>query len=126
MVWVVTWDFLWFVLNPRFGWARFRKGEVWWHNRTGSGGSPIDYWMSVVASLALAASARLTTGDFAVLARQVALIAAFAGLTLLSAVGAPAYMRWYAHMRRPDADERRLCLPGERDDGDDGAMSPLE
>jgi hypothetical protein len=24
-VWLVIWDFLWFVLNPRFGWKRFQK-----------------------------------------------------------------------------------------------------
>ena len=30
-VWVATWDLLWFLLNPRYGWARFRKGEIWWH-----------------------------------------------------------------------------------------------
>ncbi len=28
-----------------------------------------------------------------------------------AACAAPAYMRWYAHMRRPGADERALCLP---------------
>ena len=38
------WDLLWFLLNPRFGWARFRKGEVWWHGRTWIGRFPIDYW----------------------------------------------------------------------------------
>ena len=26
----ITWDFLWFVWNPAYGWARFRKGEIWW------------------------------------------------------------------------------------------------
>jgi hypothetical protein len=40
------------------------------------------------------------------------------GLLLLTAASgllAPAYMRWYAHMRRPDSDERPLVLrePGE-------------
>jgi hypothetical protein len=111
MAWVVTWDFLWFVLNPRYGWARFRKGEVWWHGRTWLGRFPIDYYGAVVTSVAFAASARLTTGDFAVLCRQAVVLASFAVLTLLSAAAAPAYMRWYQQMRRPGSDERRLCLP---------------
>jgi hypothetical protein len=26
----VSWDFLWFALNPHFGWRRFRPEHVWW------------------------------------------------------------------------------------------------
>ena len=44
LIWVATWDLLWFLLNPRYGWARFRKGEIWWHGRTWIGRFPIDYW----------------------------------------------------------------------------------
>jgi len=119
MAWVITWDLLWFILNPRYGWRRFRKGEVWWHDRTWIGRFPIDYWASTVISLGLAASARLAAGDFAVLERQLVLLGGFGALTLLSSAAAPAYMRWYAHMRRPDADERRLCLPEEREGAND-------
>jgi hypothetical protein len=117
MAWVVTWDVLWFIFNPRFGWQRFRKGEVWWHGRTWIGPFPVDYWSSVVVSIAIAASARLTTGDFGVLARHAAVLAGFAALTIASAAAAPAYMRWYAHMRRPGADERGLVLPKDPGEG---------
>lgn len=111
MAWVVTWDFLWFVLNPRFGWARFRKGAVWWHGRTWIGRFPIDYWSALVVSCGLAAGARLTATGGGVLERHLVLIAGFAALTVVCGVAAPAYMRWYAHMRRPGSDERALCLP---------------
>jgi hypothetical protein len=111
MAWVVTWDFLWFLLNPRYGWARFRKGEVWWHGRTWIGRFPIDYWSALVLSLAVAATAASSTGTFEVLQMHAALLIGFALLTVLAAVAAPAYMRWYQHMRREGADERRLCLP---------------
>jgi hypothetical protein len=67
----------------------------------------------------IAASARLTTGDFAVLDRQALLLVGFGALTLATSAAAPAYMRWYVHMRRPDADERRLCLPEEREGAQD-------
>jgi hypothetical protein len=113
LVWTVTWDLLWFILNPRFGWRRFRKGEVWWHGGTWIGRFPVDYYGAVLASLVLAGSATVTRGDFAVLGRHVGLICGFGVLTLLVAPMAPAYMRWYAHMRRPGADERGLCGPGE-------------
>src|SRR5262249_54357836 len=39
MIWVVAWDFIWFLLNPPFGWGRFRKGEVWWHGAGWPGGA---------------------------------------------------------------------------------------
>jgi hypothetical protein len=115
MAWVVTWDFLWFLLNPRYGWARFRKGEVWWHGRTWIGRFPIDYWSALVLSLAVAAAAAASTGTFEVLQRQAALLIGFTLLTALAAVAAPAYMRWHGHMRREGADERHLCLPATGD-----------
>jgi hypothetical protein len=118
LVWLATWDLLWFLLNPRYGWARFRKGEIWWHGRTWIGRFPIDYWGGLVVSLAVAASARLTTGDSGVLARQVVLVAGFAGLTLLVNAAAPRYMRWHAHMRRPGSDERGIVLPSGNGKGD--------
>jgi hypothetical protein len=124
LVWVATWDLLWFLLNPRYGWARFRKGEIWWHGRTWIGRFPVDYWGGLVASLAIAATARLATGDFGVLARQVALVAGFAALTLLTNAGAPAYMRWHAHMRRPGSDERHLSLPDGSNGSGNGHSAP--
>jgi hypothetical protein len=114
LVWVVTWDLLWFLLNPPFGWRRFRKGEIWWHGRTWIGRFPVDYWGAFAVSFAIAASARLATGSYAVLARHAALAAGFVALTMLTALGAPAYMRWHTRMRRPGTDERAACLPPER------------
>jgi hypothetical protein len=121
LIWLATWDLLWFLLNPRFGWARFRKGEIWWHDRTWIGRFPIDYWGALVASLAIAASARLATGDFGVLGRHVVLVAAFVGLTLLTNRAAPRYMRWHAHMRRPGSDEREIALPRDSKGGNGAA-----
>ena len=126
LVWVATWDLLWFLLNPRYGWARFRKGEIWWHGRTWIGRFPVDYWGGLVASLAIAASARLASGGFGVAARQVVLVAGFAALTLLANLGAPAYMRWHAHMRRPGSDERSIVLPPRPGNGDNGTSSQAD
>ena len=98
-------------LNPRYGWARFRKGEIWWHDTTWIGRFPIDYWSALVASLVIAAAARRRDRRLSVLARHAALVAGFALLTLLVVAAAPAYMRWYAHMRRPGSDERSAAFP---------------
>jgi len=120
-LWVATWDLLWFLLNPRYGWARFRKGEIWWHARTWIGRFPIDYWGALVSSLVVAATVRLATGDFGVLGRQLVLIAGFAGLTWLTNAAAPRYMRWHAHMRRPGSDERAIALPPDNGNGANGS-----
>lgn len=124
LAWVATWDFLWFVLNPHFGWQKFRRADVWWHNGKWLAGFPIDYWSALVASVALAASAASTTGTFAVLERQLGLLVGFAVLTAIVAAGAPAYRRWYLHMRRAGSDERALVLPGNGD-GDRRPAPPV-
>ena len=116
MIWVVVWDVLWFLLNPRFGWRRFRRAEVWWHSGPWLARLPGDYWSAVVLSSLLAASAVVTTGRFQVVEQQAALTVGLTLLTLVTAAGAPVYMRWYQHMRREGADERHLVLPTTTDD----------
>jgi hypothetical protein len=107
LVFNVIWDFLWFVLNPHFGWARFRKGAVWWHDRRWVGRFPIDYWNGFVLSFVLAALPRLW-GDGTVLAAHARYVAGMVVLTAVTAAFAPVYQRWYAHMRRPGSDQRGL------------------
>jgi hypothetical protein len=41
--WIVE-DYLWFVINPAFGWRRFKKEYVPWHKRW-VWGAPVDYWI---------------------------------------------------------------------------------
>lgn len=111
MLWVVIWDLLWFVLNPRYGWRRFRRNEVWWHGRTWIGRFPVDYYSAVVTSFAVAASSYLASGSWAVLASHAVLTTGMFAATGLTVALAPLYMRWYQHMRRPGSDERPLVLP---------------
>ncbi|MGZ8287629.1 MAG: hypothetical protein ACXWVG_01215 [Telluria sp.] len=49
--WIVE-DFLWFVLNPAFGWKRFRKKHVPWHKHW-IAGVPTDYWVFAAISAML-------------------------------------------------------------------------
>ncbi len=48
----VTWDFLWFVLNPHFGLRRFKPEHVWWF-RGWWLGLPRAYFGGLVLSFAL-------------------------------------------------------------------------
>jgi hypothetical protein len=106
LVWNVTWDFLWFVLNPHFGWARFRKGQIWWHGGIWVGRLPIDYVNALCLSFMVAAVPWGVRGNTATLHRHAIFVAGMAALTAAVALAAPLYQRWYLHMRRPGSDER--------------------
>jgi hypothetical protein len=49
--WIVE-DFLWFILNPAFGFKRFRPAHVPWHKHWVLG-APVDYWVFMVISCLL-------------------------------------------------------------------------
>jgi hypothetical protein len=49
--WVAE-DFLYFVVNPAFGLARFRPRFIWWH-RDWWGFMPKEYWVFLTVGLAL-------------------------------------------------------------------------
>jgi len=60
MVFWVAEDFLWFLLNPSFGWVAFDPAHVPWHKRWWWG-APADYWGGLVgATLLLWARWRLS------------------------------------------------------------------
>jgi hypothetical protein len=44
MLFWVSEDFLWFVLNPAFGLRRFAKTHAGWHRHWWLG-APIEYWI---------------------------------------------------------------------------------
>ena len=125
VAWSALWDFLWFLLNPAYGWRRFRPGNVWWHSRW-LWRLPLDYWVAVVASLLLAVAAQLVAGgepaagaaapagptsvagsaSLGPLAAQALLLAAFAVWALLAGLVSPLYGRLYRHTHAAAFDER--------------------
>ncbi len=50
---IVLWDFLWFVLNPHYPLKDFSKANIPWHSNW-KFGMPTDYIMGILASLLLA------------------------------------------------------------------------
>lgn len=46
----IFWDFLWFVINPRYDFRHFLAKKVWWHKKWFLH-LPIDYWFGFVLSL---------------------------------------------------------------------------
>jgi hypothetical protein len=49
LFWVAE-DFLWFLLNPAFGWTRFASSFVPWHHRWFLG-APTDYWLGLLTCM---------------------------------------------------------------------------
>lgn len=116
--WSALWDLLWFLLNPAYGWRRFRPGNVWWHRRW-LWRLPVDYWVAVALSLSLALAAQLVRGPGAggggasaggggraPLAAQALLLVVFAGWALLNGLASPLYARLYARTHAASFDER--------------------
>jgi hypothetical protein len=123
--WSALWDFLWFLLNPAYGWRRFRRGNVWWHSRW-LWRLPLDYWVAVVVSLALALAAQLIQAEaggggasaagssagpdpsagLSPLAAQALLLAVFAAWAVLNGLASPLYGRLYRHTHAAEFDER--------------------
>jgi len=111
VAWSALWDLLWFLLNPAYGWRLFRPGNVWWHRRW-LWRLPLDYAVAVVASLALAALARVAEGDAAAgngagpVAAQAILLVTFAAWAVAAGLLAPLYRRLYEHTHAAAFDER--------------------
>ena len=79
----VVWDYLWFVLNPAYTVRRFRRGNVWWFEVPWIWRFPLDYYLSVALSIALAASPRSPTATASPLRRHLWMLAGLAVLVAL-------------------------------------------
>ncbi|MBS0308806.1 MAG: hypothetical protein JSS58_07520 [Proteobacteria bacterium] len=51
LFWILE-DFLWFLLNPAFGWKRFHQDHGSWHKKWACG-APVDYWIFLAISVLL-------------------------------------------------------------------------
>lgn len=49
LIFVVLWDFLWFVMNPHYPLKQFKGEHIWWHKKW-LAGAPADYYGSVILS----------------------------------------------------------------------------
>jgi hypothetical protein len=51
LAFAIAWDYLWFVLNPAWGFRRFRRGAVWWTRGRSSAESRSTTWRRSAARL---------------------------------------------------------------------------
>jgi hypothetical protein len=52
IIFFITEDFLWFIVNPAYGLSRFRARHIWWHEKTWWWFMPRDYWVFFVIGIA--------------------------------------------------------------------------
>lgn len=50
LIFIILWDFLWFVLNPYHPLKKFRQEHIWWHKKW-LGRAPVDYYLGLLISL---------------------------------------------------------------------------
>jgi len=48
----VIWDFLWFIINPYFGFEKYRPENIWWF-KNWLLGFPIDYYVGILVSFVI-------------------------------------------------------------------------
>jgi hypothetical protein len=104
----VIWDYIWFVMNPAYTVRRFRQGNVWWFQVPWIWRFPLDYYLGIGLSIALAGLGAIDAGNWAPVRAQLWLIAGLISLTALAVAASPLYHRWYRHMRRAGADDRAI------------------
>ncbi len=98
----VTWDFLWFVLNPYYGIAKFKKDEIPWFSQNkwifGDRVS-IPHLLHLCTGLALVSVSAHLQDDPAVLQSYVLNIGVFAVLTIVTILISPYYHKLYFKLR---------------------------
>jgi hypothetical protein len=104
----VIWDYIWFVNNPAYTVRRFRRENVWWFQVPWVWRFPLDYYVGIATSIALAGAAALVAADGAPLRSHLWLLGGLFLLTALAVLASPLYHRWYRHTRRGGADDRAI------------------
>lgn len=94
-----TWDFMWFPLNPHFGIARFRRGEIHWHKKWLTDRVPQDYPAALVATAIMAAMAHFCGGGSMVWARLLGVLVTLLIASAVVVLVAPRVQNWISSMR---------------------------
>ena len=102
-LWCPVWDFLWFVFNPFYGVANFKRSKIWWHARSYwiLALVPFDYVVGMALSVGFAVAASKLDGQF-LLQDYAIMVMTFVILTMVAIVISPFYKKWYFVMRERD------------------------
>jgi hypothetical protein len=103
LLFAVTWDFLWFVLNPYFGIAKFKKSEIpWFSNNKWVLGDRVSllHVGHIFAGLVLAVFVTATGQNPVFLKYYLVGVVIFCGLTGATILISPYYHKLYFRLRK--------------------------
>lgn len=86
LTWTLFWDFLWFIMNPYYGWKMFSPKAVWWFGEEKwiLNKLPLKYFVQTFIAFVLVGTATIMTGDSSYVYDQAILVLIFVILTILS------------------------------------------
>lgn len=86
LVWALFWDFLWFILNPYYGWAKFSPKAVWWFGEEPwiFKKLPIKYFVQIGISFILILASYYLNNSFEVITNHALTILLFVIFTILT------------------------------------------
>lgn len=107
----LTWDFLWFMLNPAYGPENFRREKVEWHKHRPwvLGLFPVDYAIGFVLSLAFAVLGWIS--DEALIFDVFNGVVGYGVWGFLLGIAADAFAPWYRRWRAKKKPERAYRTP---------------
>jgi hypothetical protein len=86
LVWTIFWDFLWFILNPYYGWKKFAPKAVWWFGEEPwlMNKLPVKYFIQIGVSLFLIILAVYIGAEKALLTNHLMMIFLFILFTVIT------------------------------------------
>lgn len=98
LTWTLFWDFLWFIMNPYYGWKAFSPKAVWWFGEEPwlFNKLPVKYFVQIGIAFAFSTIAVLLTNDSNYLFGQIVMTITFVLLTVLAHfLFRPIFHRYY-------------------------------
>lgn len=98
LVWTMFWDFLWFILNPYYGWKKFAPKAVWWFGEEPwvFNKLPLKYFVQIGISIVIVLLAIHIGASEELLIDHLLLIFLFSVFTILTHIFLrPIYEKYY-------------------------------
>lgn len=109
------WDYLWFIINPNYGFQQFRKENVWWHSKSYWFFNRIPHDHVVGWSLTIVIAVimgYIGENQWQPLTDQLWRLTFLFSLTIYTILLSPLYHKWYWKMRERD-DRDKVKFPEE-------------
>ncbi len=103
----VTWDFSWFVLNPFYGIAKFKKDQIPWFSQNKwifSNRVSVPHLLHLACGLIFISGAVIIKNDLGILLDYLLSIGLFVALSIATILLSPNYHKLYFKLRKPSSN----------------------